>query len=431
MNDLEQLRSTLDRHASDVVDHDVHARVGAVRHRVGVTRRRRRGAAAGTAALALAVVAGLGLIRLTGETPDVEPATPRLVGLLVPSTQESLGYTYTFTDGAEGTGVAAVDLPASDRSRLVSWGTAGPDDQVTVTGLDGAPELFDVNDFTDVARVPTGVDVTVSVRGEGELALAVYEITDDAPAGTTRAAATFRESAAGAQLLGAAIGDPGESEVSVDPSAAGRALSYRYFCADAPRGAVMHVEDADGEFVTGGCTDGLPFDPGGAGGLETTRPTGRDDVVRLWVTQGEEGPPVTSDEIVVGLGIYAAPPPAQQVGSLGVVELVEHEGHLFRLARVVRAGPGAREAEVEGTSSPQPLLVLGFASGVGRDSEVVMGMQSQDSGGLRSQGIDAGNAPIGLLSSGDRAFVRLFPTVPGADVPADAELAIALYERAD
>lgn len=427
MRDLDTLRTTLEQHASAVVDDDLGARPSAVRERASVVRRRRRAAVTGTAALALA--ASLGVGQLMSGSDDVEPATPRLVGLSVPTTFDSLGYTYAYADGTEGERLAAVDLSSSDRSRLVSWGTAGADDQVLITRSDAAPERYDVGDFADFVQVPIGVDVTVSVRGEGQVALAVYEITDAAPPGVTRDGVTFRESVAGDRLLDAVIGEPGDAELSASTEAADGRIAYRYFCADAQPGAVLHLGDADGELVVGGCRDGVPFDPGGSGALEKVLAVDGAvdgaDVVRLWVTQGEDGPRVASGELVLGLGLYAAAPTTQEVGGLAVADLVEYEGHLWRPVQVVSASPFARKVEVAGTSSPQPRLVVGFADGVGVRSEVSMVMKYEP-GGRVSQGVDSGSAPIGLLSLGDTALVSV--RGPDESAPSGALLAIVVYE---
>lgn len=424
MRDLASLRTTLEQHAADLVDHDLGARPGAVRERAVAVRRRRRTAAAGTVLTVLAVVVGLGVSRLTSGSDDVEPATPRLVGLAVPGTLDSLGYTYAFVDGTEGERTAGLDLPASSTSRLVSWATAGADDQVLVTRSDAATERYDVEDFGDFLRVPTGIDVTVTVRGEGQVALAVYEVTDAAPPGVTRDGVTFRESVAGDRLIGAVIGERGDAEVSVAARVPAGTISYRYFCTQAPQGAVIHLEDADGELVVGGCGEDASFDPGGSRGLSKVASPGRKDVVRLWVTQGKDGPLVESDELVAGLALYPSTPTTQKVGSLAVADLVEHEGRLWRVAQVRSASLFARRVEVDGTSSPRPLLAVGFADGVGSTIEVSMMMKDQGSGGLISQGVESGLAPIGLLSLGDTAFV----SVEGGAVPSGALLAIALYE---
>jgi hypothetical protein len=57
MSTTDDLRSTLDRHASELTDHDLHVRPVAVRERIRVVRRRRRATVAGVAAAVVAAVA--------------------------------------------------------------------------------------------------------------------------------------------------------------------------------------------------------------------------------------------------------------------------------------------------------------------------------------------------------------------------------------
>ena len=68
MSTLDDLRGTLDRHAAELTDHDVHTRPGAVRQRVRVVRRRRAGAGGLAAAVVVAGLVG-GLSRLPGDAP--------------------------------------------------------------------------------------------------------------------------------------------------------------------------------------------------------------------------------------------------------------------------------------------------------------------------------------------------------------------------
>ena len=63
MSTMDDLRSTLDRHASELTDHDLHVRPVAVRERIRVVRRRRRGAAGGVAAAVVGAMALTALAR--------------------------------------------------------------------------------------------------------------------------------------------------------------------------------------------------------------------------------------------------------------------------------------------------------------------------------------------------------------------------------
>lgn len=73
MSTIDDLRGTLDRHAAELTDHDVHARPGAVRQRIRGVRRRRAGAGGLAAAVVLTGLVG-GLSRLPGDGPAPPPA---------------------------------------------------------------------------------------------------------------------------------------------------------------------------------------------------------------------------------------------------------------------------------------------------------------------------------------------------------------------
>ncbi|WP_193613551.1 hypothetical protein [Nocardioides lijunqiniae] len=423
MNGLDELRSTLDRHAHDVVDHDLGGRLGLVHQRVRAVRRRRRAAAAGAAVLAVVVAVGVG--RVTGSDPVVEPSPAKLAGLDVPGTIESLGYTYRYSSGEVGEGIAAVVLEPAPRPRLVSWGKAGADDRVTVTALDtnNAPLDYDVPDFSEFVSVPAGVEATVSARGEGEFALAVYELDLQAapPPGLTVDGVTFREDVAGDRLLDAAVGSPGESEVTVSGPGSGT-VSYRYFCADAPPGATLHLEVPGAGSVTGECDPVPDTDPGAGSGVTVEAPASGDVGARLWVTDGEEGPPLVSDDVVVALGVYAVTSERSPAAGYSVRELVEHDGRLWRRAEVRASDPGQREVVVPGREGRLPQLVVGF----GRGDEVSARLE-HDGTMWRSRFVNEDGVVVGPLWEGDRAAVRLLTE----EVPAAARLAIALYERVD
>lgn len=424
MNNLHELRSTLDRHASDLVDHELSARVGSVRGRVRVIRRRRQAAGAVTAVAALAMVASVALLPGPDATPN--PAPAKVAGVTAPSTITSLGYRYELVRGVEGQGTASVDLATSDRPRLVSWATTGEDDEVDVSDGSGTTTSYDVADFTDFVSVGPGADPTVSVAAGGEegVGLAIYELVGDG--------STFRQRVAGSELIASVIGEPGQAEVSVDATASSDGVTYRAFCAGAPATAVVHIENADGDVVRGGCIEGrgLPFDPGAGSGYAVSARSGDDVSATVRISQTEGGPTLESDSVVVGIAIYDNPSSQHQAAGsdttphLGAVpDLIEHEGHLYRFDRLVPAPQGEPELSVAGTGTSRPVLAVGYSNA--GEATVVFGSTN---GGetTRSEGIPIGNAVIGLLSDADVATVRVL-----GDAPAETRLAIALYVLAD
>ena len=95
MNTVDDLRASLDRHASELSDSGAHGRPAAVRERVRVVRRRRRTAVAASVVTAVALAAPLAGSLLSGgghATP--EPALPAPTSTPVP------GFPARLADGA-------------------------------------------------------------------------------------------------------------------------------------------------------------------------------------------------------------------------------------------------------------------------------------------------------------------------------------------
>ncbi len=415
MRDLDSLRSTLEQHATGVVDHDLGARAGSVHDRVRVVRRRRRAAGAVTAAAALAVVVGVAL--LPGSEPGQDPTPASVAGVPVPTTLTSLGYRYTLSSSTDGVGSVSVDLEPSDRPRLVSWATSGPDDRVDVTDGSGSTTAYDVPDFSDFVLVGSGGAPTISVAaGTGEgVGLAVYDLVGD---GTT-----FRQTVAGQELIGSTLGAPGESEARVEATAPGDGISYRAFCVDAPPRAVLHIETAAGEVISGGCDETLPFDPAASSGYSTSTSPGEDVSAGVRVTEGTDGPTLRSDSVVVGLAVYDHPSSRRSAAGSDVPDLVEDRGHLYRFDRLVTAEPGERRLAYGMQVLGRPVLAMGYADA--GEATVVFGT-AEGGETTRADGIPVGNAVIGLLSGEAVATVRVV-----GDAPDDVRLAIALYRLAD
>ena len=133
MNTLDDLRSTLDRHASGLPDAALVDRAAAVRGRVRVVRRRRQ---AGVGGVAAAVVAAVALTTSLGGRPA--PVADRtLAGHVAPLTDALARLHLHVHAGAAGRRdrPAATSRPPSARS-CSTWATSGPDDRVTLRGLE-------------------------------------------------------------------------------------------------------------------------------------------------------------------------------------------------------------------------------------------------------------------------------------------------------
>jgi hypothetical protein len=338
MNGIDELRRTLGERATGVVDDAAGERAGAVRHRVGIARRRRRGGAVAAAAAVLAVVGGLTLLPDGGES-DPQPAT-EIAGVPVPAEKLALGFGYRYSEGVEGSdGVVSLMLDPSDEPRLVSWATSGPDPRVRVTSpLEGDEVVSDSEDFADYAYLPAGAPAFVRVEARsGEPGLAVYTLGEERPDGVTQGGVTYRDTVASQRLLAAAVGEPGESELTVPATASSRAVSFYYFCSGGPaRGTVeVHLGD-DGPVASGGCSDDVPVD--GVEGRAATFPTERgEDVTMRLVVRDAEGQVVQDPDVRVGLGIYREPADSPILD--GIPDVVERIGHRWELYDVTQLAP--------------------------------------------------------------------------------------------
>lgn len=418
MNTLRDLRATLDQHAhlTDDADQLGLARVAAVRGRARRVRQRRAGTVVVGAVLA---VVGIVLVPSLGgdRTPPVAAA---------PDTMTSLGWTYEQASTVSGRDRVTVRLPASDTPRLVSWGTAGAGQQVQVRTDGEVPRPSGAADWEDFAWIHPGGSqrVVLAPADGGELEVAVYELTDDAPEGVTVDGITYRERVGGERLLDAQIGQPGQDEVSVTYTVPAGNTRWAWWCTGGARDAWIHLDLGPeiGEFVSGPGCDDPTFDPGGVGGSSGPHGrTGETLSATLYLTDGQDGPRLdVDDDVRLGLGAYAVETPRTRVGGLEVPELVEHEGHLWELDGVDAARPGVTELD-HTNSGGETQLVQAMSARAGRGL-VDVDFPGPD-GRIRLGG---GGSTSGYLPPGDR--VRI--TAKGG-VPDRVRLAAASYGRVD
>jgi hypothetical protein len=341
MNTLTDLRHTLGEHAERVTDEDTVVRATAVHHRVAVVRRRRR--ALGTGALALVVAATVGTISLQRSPSDPAPV---VLGVQAPAAMTSLSYTY----GADGwsdtvAGHGTVKIPASSRPRLLSWTLQ---DTTAVRFVLPSGEIWhsQATRFGDFVALPAGESGVLRVAaGQGTVGVATYALTDEAPPGYTKDGITFRKNVAGAPLLGAVIGDRGQSDVSTTFAAPTGDIAIRFSCSGLPKGAALHISFNGHERTAGSCNDSDTFDPGSSGGTGTRFDHARRAVtMRAWATTGVKATTPLSAAAAPGLeirvGLYG-PLPERALGGYRVDEFVEDEGHDWQISSTHSSPEGA------------------------------------------------------------------------------------------
>ncbi|WP_139982938.1 hypothetical protein [Nocardioides litoris] len=427
MTGIDDLRASLARHADEAGS----AAPGPAERRRGVHDRirvvRRRRAATGAAALAVVVAAGVTAVLLPRQDSAAPaPAGATVFGVDVPATMTSLGYEYRLVDVASGDGVARLDLTETSGPRLVSWASSDAD-RVELPSGDGSwPLVADGSDFTDWTSVdPAQEDQLVAEVPEGRVALAVYELGDQRPAGVTAGGRTFRDRALGGRLLGAVIGDPGQDTLGLAlRSVPGvREVTVVSFCADGPADAEVAVDSlTSGGFVSSGCSDGTAVDVAASGSISYAVAPGEDLGQRLRVRTADGGS-VLDDDLRAGLAVYDVTDVAD-AGPSGLPATTEHDGHVWRLVSSATPEVGDREAVTAVPPGPGRRLALVVNARTGRAvvSPTVDGRTGTTSSAAPSTArVDL---PVGASTVGYRA-------VGGARLPDGARAAVGFYERAD
>jgi hypothetical protein len=417
MNTLQDLRATLDQHAAEVGDDSTSARVAAVHGRARVVRRRR--AAGVGAAAVLAVVATAGVPWLTGDRSPA-PTDRELLGRTAPAQLTALGYTYEFERGVENrSGSSRLELDRSDEPRLISWAADSPVELVdNVKDVD----LSDRVDFDDWVYVPPGSDGTWTARADAT-ALAVYTLTDEAPAGVTLDGITYRDQVAGDRLLGAEVGEVGQDEVSVTYTVPEGDTRWAPFCTGGAADAWIHLDLGDrlGEMISGPSCDDPTFDPGGFGGSSGGHGrTGETITATLYLTDGQDGPRLSLDDVRLGLGVYETAAPTSRIGGFEPAGQVEYDGHLWEYDGADAARPGTTELDLT-NSGDDVVLVEAMSSRVGR-ALVRVDFPGRD-GRIN---LGAGGSTTNTLPPGERVTMSV-----RGDGSTGVRLAFALYERVD
>ncbi|WP_141015040.1 hypothetical protein [Nocardioides sambongensis] len=339
MNSIDDLRRTV----ADLPDPDLAARPSAVRDRVRRIQRRRRAAGAAGLAATVAVVGGIAFAVGAIDDPP-QPANQTVVGVDVPQTLSSLGYTYRVVDTVAGEdGRVRVDLTADDGPRLVAWATSGEDDSVRVSG-DTVTDAYRTAaaDFTDWTVVPAGEPARIAVAAEdGTPGLAVYELTDARPEGETVGGVTFRDEVAGARLLGAVAGEPGETSIELPARTASGDAGIELYaaCVGTSSGGRLAVDVADTEGASvrmgdGVCGETVPVD-----GTTDIAPVGRaakpDTDVTTTVTLRPVGDGDLPADARLVVGVYATP--VSPTDNRTDPTVIEDSGHLWEKVAVHEA----------------------------------------------------------------------------------------------
>lgn len=433
------LREILASHAT-FEDDAVTARVVGVHERVRLVRRRRRAAVGGAVAAVLTIgAAGVAIPKFTN---NAAPASRELAGHTAPATLESLGYTYEFDRGVEGDSQILLTLAKSDKPRLVTWGTKGENDRVEMS-IDGSEfEPYAVSpDFTDFELISPGDAPKLTVRGEGDLAAAVYTLAGE-PDGVSKDGMTYRQEAAGTQLVAAEIADNGEGErtftftmpegdVEAVPFCSGPDRYFVYMAFNgvdaygsgcAPSGDLEHGDYPIGNEVEIKNEDG------------TKARAGDKVTVRMWIADPRSSSDypreaVTGPAAQMGVGIYELPRIAAKPLGWRVPLIVEEQGHRWQYAETKTGEKGDRDFSlaVDATTGSVLVRIISSTTRMGEayldvDGEIVDGMAHTP---------PAENPYRGELSHLVRGGSHRLSMSGPAMQSDDAQIIYVIYRRAD
>ena len=358
MNNLDDLRSTLEQHAHDVrpLDHTTHQTQ--LKGRIMGIRRRRNAVRGGVALAAVATVAA-GVL-LPGYFSDAGKdlvAARTALGDVAPETKEALGFRYEFAELEENpTGNSVtMDLPAEpsiDTLRmppLLTWTTSDSDAIVTVVADDGDEVLWSsrTGEFDDHVVLDTWdggpVEVTSSEPG---VAAALYAFDVDAPVpGHSAHAVTFKEPMQGSAIIASGIGAPGQARVEVPYAVNSPGVTLMAHCSgvDQPeepdRGLAAAVR-VNGKVVQAGqCSDQRGALHGGYFTFDLA-PHQLEGTLSIELTRNaNDNTPVADgpEELVMGVALYE---PMEFVNFRGMLDskIQEYAGHLWEVRTVERRG---------------------------------------------------------------------------------------------
>lgn len=373
---LDEIRGALEAHAQ-FDDTAALARLGSVKARIRVVRRRRRAALAGAAAAVVAVAGGVAT--LLPDRHEIAPASRTFGTLTAPATMTSGGATYRFERLVTGDREVRWSDDRSGPS-LVAW-AGSTDAPVAVTRTDDERSYTSADDFGDFLTLEGKDEQTVQVVApRGRVALAIYALAQP-PAGARAdidgTPVVFRYDLPGYREIGAAWGEPGQTDLRLVFPYPRRELDMTHFCS-APRGYEVHV-DLTGPMSWGACDDTPSvYGPGErvgfteglerAGGMPV-RP-GEILTAHVWLTRKGSDEPVRGpvDGVRLGVAAYEREPAVARIGTWPLTGLREEAGHVWRFQRVLASSGPSADPTITLPAADRPRLVVLTA---GPDSGVV------------------------------------------------------------
>jgi hypothetical protein len=239
----------------------------------------------------------------------------------------------------------------------------------------------------------------------------------------------YRAKVGGSTLTAAAVGDPGESTVTVRFTATGASIGLRGFCT-APYGDPQDevVITLNGRARTSSGCDSASTDAGGGGEIRLSgdangiRPG---QVVEATIRlQDRMHRPVSLPRLRLGLGIYRQGPQRPIDGQASLDEVRESQGYLYQLTdvqtTVARVGARTRIETPEHT----PFLIAYGSTDVGSSDTRIQFSSERDEQASSTSVLEGGGLGTDAVGAG-RAGLATLTLVAGK--PTKGHLVLAVY----
>lgn len=385
MNTLDDLRHTLDQHSHDASGLDPAARRDALGARITSAKRRRNAVRGGLVAATVVAVAGAVTLPMLGSDDGAGPAGRTLLGQQAPATVSTYDNTYRFLEGTEDPSASTLDIEVghSDETRILTWATAGDDQDVRVDGP--WEQRWDSSraDFDDWVTIPEGFEGTVTVTsatGSEGLGAALYAADPTLLPDVVEAfhGQYFRAEGPTTRRVGLAVGERGETELSFPYRDAGKGLSVVVSCKGVPAGLSVNTEVV-GSGSSHGYSKECQGDDGGAGdgAGSLTKDLGltpghsvhlsddgsqADGTARVWISRSVKDltplDPADYPEARLAAAAYTSVGETQDIAGVDwQAETIRWEqGHLWRLDRVVPDAAN-QSHDIADEAADAPILV--------------------------------------------------------------------------
>ena len=458
MNNLDDLRSTLEQHAHDVRPLDATTHQAQVKGRIMEIRRRRNAVRGGVAlAAVVAVAAGVLIPSLSRDGGQDLAADRTVLGMEAPAVVEAPDHTYHFVESNEDPDESEVSVyvEQSERPRILVWATAGDDQQVSVDVPHHLEWQSVRPDFADRVTIPSSFHGFISVTntsGQTGVGAAVYEADPAELPDVVEAfhGQYFRKTGPETRRLGVGVGERGQTELTVPYADAGGHISVVLSCEGVPAGMAVHTDvigaggtSADTEVCGGDSEDGelrftLTRDLGLAPSTRSDRDSeelGPDGEARVWISSSHTNrtavDPADHPDARLAAAVYGPREEPEPLGDFAIAPTTWADGHLWELVSTAN-DVGGTPQDVSDLSASAPALAQVFTVLDRKGTvQVTTRVDGKRVGNSSNIGLlkDSGSLSRTLVPLGSRTFEEKAEPRDKRDVKVTQH--VALYRLAD